>query len=253
MGWSNAGRMSDDGGWYKNVAAGGGFTPAFLTGLKGWWKADAGVFSDAGVTPATNGGNVQQWNDQSGNSQHFIQLTGANKPTYNTNTLNSLPVVTSAGSAFMDVATFAFSGTTVSVFLVVQATAGGGSRAICYFTGADTAGDAFLAPFFNSLTNPADFSLGGIVSNGTVVSGSWNEIGSIWDGVNNTMYIGNAAQGAVANAPTFATNGDLRIFTSSNGANLMTGSIAEIIVTNGALNSTDRGNVHTYFNSKWGV
>ncbi|HMW26649.1 MAG TPA: hypothetical protein PKC51_08420, partial [Ferruginibacter sp.] len=33
-----------------------------------WLKADAGAYSDAGITPAVNGQTVQQWNDQSGNA-----------------------------------------------------------------------------------------------------------------------------------------------------------------------------------------
>jgi len=41
-----------------------------------WFKADAGVYSDAGVSPANYGDTVQQWNDQSGNTiNHDLTLT----------------------------------------------------------------------------------------------------------------------------------------------------------------------------------
>ncbi|MFH1853505.1 MAG: DUF2341 domain-containing protein, partial [Candidatus Neomarinimicrobiota bacterium] len=57
----------------RNIAWG---TPGTLSNLQLWLRADVGVYSDAGVTPATEGQSVRQWNDQSGNSRHF---TGAVK------------------------------------------------------------------------------------------------------------------------------------------------------------------------------
>lgn len=47
-----------------------------------WLKADAGAYTDAGVTLATNGQPVQQWNDQSGNGNHVTQTTAVNKPVF---------------------------------------------------------------------------------------------------------------------------------------------------------------------------
>ncbi len=58
-----------------------------------WLKADAGAYSDAGVTLATNGQTVQQWNDQSGNNKHATQGTAANRPKLITNALNGKPVM----------------------------------------------------------------------------------------------------------------------------------------------------------------
>jgi hypothetical protein len=77
------------------------FTPASLPGLIGWYKADAGVFSDAGITPATNGGTIQQWNDQSGHGNNLLQATSASRPTYTTGALNSLPVIDNPSAMFM--------------------------------------------------------------------------------------------------------------------------------------------------------
>ena len=58
-----------------------------------WLKADAAVYTDAGVTPATNGQAVQQWNDQSGGNKHAAQATLAMRPTFITNSINSLPAL----------------------------------------------------------------------------------------------------------------------------------------------------------------
>lgn len=47
-------------------------------GASAIWDAGKGVYSDAGTTPATNGGTVVQFNDQSGNGYH---LTAESAPT----------------------------------------------------------------------------------------------------------------------------------------------------------------------------
>jgi hypothetical protein len=83
------------------------YNPPPSSGLVCWLKADAGVYHDAGVTLATNGQTVQQWNDQSGSGNHATQATSGDRPTYNTNVQNSLP-----GIAFNGSATYLFNGYT---------------------------------------------------------------------------------------------------------------------------------------------
>lgn len=58
------------------------WTPALVSGLKLWLKADAGVYSDAGITLAADGGTIRQWNDQSGSGNHVSQATSGNRPTW---------------------------------------------------------------------------------------------------------------------------------------------------------------------------
>lgn len=58
-----------------------------------WLDAAVGVYVDAGVTPATNGQTVQQWNDQSGNGNNATQATSTNRPTFTTGLVNSLPAL----------------------------------------------------------------------------------------------------------------------------------------------------------------
>lgn len=59
------------------------------------WDAGAGVYSDAGTTPAPDAGAVQQWNDLSGNGHHVSQATAGARPTYRAavESLNGLPGV----------------------------------------------------------------------------------------------------------------------------------------------------------------
>ena len=68
---------------------------AYLLGLSPsiWLKADAGVYSDAGTTPAVDTDTVRQWNDQSGNGRNVSQGTSAKRPTYVAAGKNGLPVL----------------------------------------------------------------------------------------------------------------------------------------------------------------
>ena len=61
--------------------------------LKLWLRADAGVYTDAGVTPATDNQPVQEWHDQSGNGLVFSQPSGSEQPTYKANFVNAEPVL----------------------------------------------------------------------------------------------------------------------------------------------------------------
>lgn len=63
-----------------------------------WLKADAQVYNDGGVTLATSGQSVQQWNDQSGNGNNASQAFASNQPTYQTAVINGNPVVRFDGS-----------------------------------------------------------------------------------------------------------------------------------------------------------
>lgn len=47
----------------------------YATGLRFWIKANASVYSDAGITPCANAVAVQQWNDVSGNGFNATQPT----------------------------------------------------------------------------------------------------------------------------------------------------------------------------------
>jgi hypothetical protein len=58
-----------------------------------WLKADAAVYNDAGVTAATNGQTVQQWNDQSGNGNNVAQATTGNRPVFQTAAMGTQPAL----------------------------------------------------------------------------------------------------------------------------------------------------------------
>src|SRR5574343_1369214 len=67
------------------------FSPSDVPGLFQWLVA-------ADITGLNDGDAVATWEDSSGNNRDASQATGANRPTYKTNIVNSLPVVRFDGS-----------------------------------------------------------------------------------------------------------------------------------------------------------
>ena len=61
-----------------------------------WLRSDREVFNDAGVTSASDGEEIVQWNDQSGNGNHGVGVQGATAPIYSDNStdnVNFKPVI----------------------------------------------------------------------------------------------------------------------------------------------------------------
>lgn len=97
--------------------------PTDIAGLQLWLKADTGVYSDAGVTPATNGQTIQQWNDQSGNNNHVSQATAGNRPTYRAATsgdTGQIEFLTSAKHLSNTGVTFPSGATAMHVFALIR-------------------------------------------------------------------------------------------------------------------------------------
>lgn len=58
-----------------------------------WLKADAAVYNDAGITLATNGQTVQQWNDQTCNGYNVNQSNSGWRPTWDQFAFNGKPAI----------------------------------------------------------------------------------------------------------------------------------------------------------------
>lgn len=245
------------------ASGGAAWTPASLgSALKAWYKADAGVYNDAGTTLATNGQTVRQWNDQSGNGYHVTQATSASRPTYLTNTLNSLPVIdftNVVNQQYLQTTTtpVVLGGTLLSAFFVRKVTGLNGNTNVRLLaisvSSDDTSPSTAIVDYCpgSSITTPRTHN-NGDKSTGTISSGTWNQIGTIFDGANDIMYIANSAQTGVAATPTFAAAVDIDVF-AEHGGTAAIGQCAEIIFTNTALSSGDRNSLATYFTNKWGV
>ena len=97
------------------------------TTLQLWLKADAGVYSDAGSTLATDTQTVQQWHDQSGNNWQALQDTVDKRPTLKSSQINFNPALYNASDTFLRIDE-----------MNVNASADGGLLYIVYHDAQDT-------------------------------------------------------------------------------------------------------------------
>jgi hypothetical protein len=84
------------------------------------FKADAGVFNDAGATLATNTQSVRQWNDQSGNGKNFGETVAGQRPTFRTSIMNGFPTVRFDGNDDRLSNLTVTSGNTATFYVVVN-------------------------------------------------------------------------------------------------------------------------------------
>ena len=93
-----------------------------------WLKADGNVYRDAGVTPAADGDQVQQWNDNSGNNNFASQPLVVNRPVYRAavvNGANTFPAIQFTGNTFIDPGALGILGTQgFSILTVVKVNPG---------------------------------------------------------------------------------------------------------------------------------
>ena len=68
---------------------GGGDSPPITDNLFLYVNPDVDVYSDAGTTPAVDGDNIRQFNDQSGNSNTLSQTVATSQPIYDTTTFGN--------------------------------------------------------------------------------------------------------------------------------------------------------------------
>ena len=244
------------------------------TNIALWLRADEEVFSDAGITPANDNNDVQQWNDQSSpqDNASLSTLGGAGpvEPTFQTNEVNFNPVLrftdpNSSNASYMETSSNNVSGdfTLISVFSTGQ--------------NQGTAND-----FVNS---PA--LIGASETTGTLDYGMGMENGTIWVNANTTTTFDAETSGTynnnffhIATATRVQSSGAINIYMNSQSAASGTGStsaltnptsfgignhsdgdldaqfagdIAETIVFSSALTSDERNRVESYLALKYGL
>jgi hypothetical protein len=239
------------------------FDPKTISGLTVWLKADTGITKDGSNL-------VSDWNDQSGNGNNFSQSTAGNKPLYTASAQNGLPAIVFDGSN--DFLTTAASVTlgTYSTFVVA-------SRAVwkpsAYagiwghnFSAAGTAGRALgvTGGALNNWQNNEFFSCG----NGYGPSQTPYAFGPIGTYSNSTYHLISAGNGtansfvrcdrasvarAVVNAAvtSSSTRFSLGTWYLAASSDFWNGGIAEVLIYNSVLSSTDIASVENYLRNKW--
>lgn len=243
----------------RKAVAAGGFSPSDIAGLRLWLKADAGAYTDAGVTLATNGQTVQQWNDQSGNGNHATQGTAGSRPTYVTAIVNSLPVTR-------------FDGFSVDYFdlpnLMSGATAGTAFAALKINLDPPGAEARTGPPLGNWGSNPVanhhPWTDGNIydefgstdrktAGNPTPTLSSWHQYG-VLSAASNWRCRVNGALLFSTTANVVGWSASPKIGRSISGPSYyLDGDIAEVIVYGTALSDADRLSVEGYLSSKYAL
>ena len=216
------------------------FAPTDIAGLLLWLKADALALSD--------GAAVSSWTDSSGNGRHFTQATGTRQPLYKSGIIGGKPVVrfdgtddllTHAGVSTGSnswTAFFVLSHSQVAPFgmILIELPSGAG----LYLNSDGTMG---RADFY---TGASDIYGTNFVANTPHLITCHVNAGSLQlylDGV-----IDGTPSGGVG-AVNYAAMGDDGV------GSILKADLADILVYNSALSTTDRTNVETYLKTKYGL
>ena len=230
----------------------GGWTPADITGLTGWWDA-----SDSSTVTLVSG-KVSQWDDKSGNSRHLTQGTDGSRPTY-AGTINGLSVLTFDG-------TDDFLAHTTDTRL---ANASDGSWTACAVASTNTTSDTsqylYHGGAFDTYapqmirTNGANVesigqqSTGGYVADaqGTVSAYTPFQSSGVQTSSSVQAFLNGSSNGATSMTAPTNTLHPIYVGRVHNGGGIVNGSVAELIVYDSALGTTDRQTVEAYLKAKW--
>lgn len=228
-------------------------TPADVPDLALWLRADDGLFTDAGTTPAVNNGDaIYRWADRSGNSRHFDQTTSGNRPQLQNSVVNGKPIVDFDGVDDYLTGSDLSALTAGELFIVVAADADPAVAPALggWGFGADTTGssypytdgviyDQFGTTVRKTVGNPtpslASFRLYNTIS----ISGEWtaNLDGTqIYTTATNTV--------GFSTVPRIGFNNDAHYFG---------GRVAEFIMYGAKLTSSDRSAVKSYIANKYAL
>ena len=213
-------------------------SPLQISGCTLWLSADS-------ISGKINNDTLGRWRDLSGNSNDAVQANVLLKPVYNTNILNSKPVVnfTQASTQYM-ISTLA-STQPYSLFIVCRSGAGAGNQ---YFID----GIALNAGVMSGGASNNTFTMfSGNVLSASATPTNFNYVCGIYDGVSSILTInGSATTGNVGSSNT------LGMTIGANGVasgQFLNGDIAEIIVYNSHLSVTNRQKVENYLKTKYAL
>jgi len=243
-----------------------GFNPRSIANLALWLDAS----NTASLT--FNATTVSEWRDLSGNGRHFAQSTAGSQP--GTGTLNGLRTLTSTGAAFMtgNAATLGVArnvgGLTMIVVGTETNTLGGSTYTMMSFSVSASAG-ARAAIVRVSSTASFQFAAGGrrldadsfaLAGSAANQSAAATVLVGTFDYANSDAFLHKDGTLAGSNL-TFQTNGNtadtdsqgVGLFASPTGTNLMSGSIAEVIVYQRSLTAAERQRIERALARKWGI
>lgn len=249
--------------------------PGGVAGSIVWLRADLNVYNDAGVTLASNGQTVRQWNNQGQATYNVSQATAGNRPLYVTSVFNSNPVVrfTSGGAThnFLDFGAMGIaSSSDLNMVIVVRPSSVANAGAVTDGAGGylldRNSGSVSTNPLFDlKLVTPGNFGLqkrddsgGGLGGPATTTAASLTApqiVGFYRDySVRWGIYYNGVQQATI----TPDINGgltlpNLRLGAHYDGDKGFNGDVSEFIFYNADLTASQRNLINSYLAIKYGI
>ena len=231
------------------------FRPTQISGLKLWLKADSNY--------SLNGSEVSAWNDCSGNNYNATQSTSANRPTWVDAVINNKPVVR------FDGINDSLLGSTISniesracdMFIVISGATESAQDAFSTFFGIGSRGSGFMACRYlwsanqdmvlqNSSTylfsSANDLPNSGYNYKIFQISKEFNT--SLDAYINGNLIASSSSSGATG---SFTNNAFVLGKMYGSYTSFYKGDMAEVIIYNSVLSSTDRQKVVDYLRNKY--
>jgi len=247
--------------WYSIVRRGGTastpWDPSQLS-LLAWYDADA-------ITGLNNGDSVTTWSDSSGNAR---DISAGTAPTYQTAVLNGRPVIRFTASQYLKRdSSFMFANGSVTIAAIVGGV-GSASQTFIITEGSSTSNSPVYSPMQRLSGNADDVGIkmfyrtdsGSSVINHAVMIGPpiSNTIGVVVDDGSSivTTKDGGAPITRVASYTRAATTLNrfaVGTMLRSSPAYGWDGDMAEIVIADSALGTTDRQKLEGYLAHKWGL
>lgn len=236
--------------------------PSDLSGLVGWWKADA--------ISGVDGDPIGTWPDSSGGSHDLTQATGTQKPTLKTGIINSLPVARFDGGDIIVNSAFDLSATDkATVFAVLKATSAATAQVFLeHGVNTNTTNPGFgfyiAGQTANNIQAAVGKAAGGIAARSTTVSPGtvFNILAAVYDrALTGAQQATPRLNGIAISVTDDATNDvtgnfgnvSLNVGARSGVAAPFTGDIAELIIYNRVLSDSELNQIGGYGSSRYAL
>lgn len=234
--------------------------PDEISGLSLWLKSDTGITLDGSL--------VTNWSDQSGNGNDAYVLNSGEEPTYQTNVINGLPIVSFDGAiqVLQIDSSSSLNVSALSVFFVLAKDGNGSGNDIVFIKNGSIIDDPAVYGIVASSSSNWSASYnpgGGWTDHGSGFSinndSNFHIIGYCVDVDNSFSFQDNASTNDLFATGTIqTTTGTLQIggynqsFENPDGE-FFYGRIAEIIIYNNVISGSDRDGLMIYLNNRYEI
>lgn len=237
------------------------FSPANISGLQLWLDATVGLYdaTTGGSEVTTDGSAVARWEDQSGNAYHVTQNSASEQPVLKTSQQNGLNVIRFDGSNdyLFGATNFAITGSSNrSVFAVTKRA----NATIRYVVSWGINATGRFAGFSTEYYLRFQATTKGYTNQGS--DDSWTLWSVIGGGSTLDDYDAYFDDGTVA-TPSATNNTSANLDTGASAlyvgrvsftpTGFLDGDLAEVLIYDSALSTSDREAVRDYLNAKWAV